>query len=75
MIKKRRGEIMVTVHKKIVVDKNGKPTEVIIPWKEYKEIEELLGLDLDKKAIEDLKQSRRDREKGKKDAYVKLDSI
>ena len=41
---------MVTVHKKIVVDKNGKPTE-------------------------DLKQARRDREKGKKDAYVELDSI
>ena len=57
---------MVTVHKKIVIDKKGKPTEVIIPWKEYKEIEELLGLDLDKKAIEGLKQARRDREKGKK---------
>ena len=66
---------MVTVHKKIVIDKKGKPTEVIIPWKEYKEIEELLGLDLDKKAIEGLKQARRDREKGKKDAYVELDSI
>jgi PHD/YefM family antitoxin component YafN of YafNO toxin-antitoxin module len=66
---------MRTVHKKIVVDENGKPTEVIIPWKKYKEIEELLGLDLDKKAIEDLKQAQKDREKGKKDAYVELDSI
>ena len=66
---------MVTVHKKIVIDKRGNPTEVIIPWKEYKEIEELLGLDLDKKAIEDLKQAQKDREKGKKDAYVELDSI
>lgn len=66
---------MVTVHKKIVIDKKGKPTEVIIPWKEYKEIEELLGLDFDKKAIADLKQAQKDREKGKKDAYVELDSI
>lgn len=66
---------MVTVHKKIIVDEKGKPTEVIIPWKEYKEIEELLGLDLDKKAIEDLRQAKKDREKGKKGAYVELDSI
>jgi PHD/YefM family antitoxin component YafN of YafNO toxin-antitoxin module len=66
---------MLTVHKKIVLDEKGKPTEVIIPWKKYKEIEELLGLDLDKKAIQDLMQARKDREKGKKDAYVELDSI
>ena len=66
---------MLTLHKKIIVDEKGKPTEVIIPWKEYKEIEELLGLDLDKKAIAHLKQARKDREKGKKDAYVELDSI
>jgi len=66
---------MLTVHKKIVVDEKGKPNEVIIPWKKYKEIEELLGLDLDKKAIEDLRQAQKDRERGKKDAYVELDSI
>ena len=66
---------MLTLHKKIIVDEKGKPTEVIIPWAEYKEIAELLGLDLDKKAIEDLKQAQKDRKKGKKDAYVELDSI
>ena len=66
---------MFTLHKKIIVDEKGKPTEVIIPWREYKEIEELLGLDFDKKAIEDLKQAQKDRGKGKKDAYVELDSI
>ncbi len=66
---------MITIHKKLVVDDHGKPTEVIIPWDEYKEMEELLGLDLDKTAIEDLKQARKDRAKGKKDAYSDLDSI
>ena len=54
---------MLTVHKKIVLDEKGNPTEVIIPWKVYKEMEELLGLDLDKNAIEDLKQAKEDREK------------
>ena len=31
---------MITLHKKIVVDEQGKPMEVIIPWDEYKELEE-----------------------------------
>ncbi len=66
---------MITIHKKLVVDEHGKPTEVIIPWDEYKEMEKLLGLDLDKTAVEDLKQARKDRAKGKKDAYSDLDSI
>ncbi len=66
---------MITIHKKLVVDKHGKPMEVIIPWDEYKELEELLGLDLDKRAISDLKQAQNDRAKGKKDAYLDLDSI
>ncbi|WKZ20215.1 MAG: hypothetical protein QY310_06525 [Candidatus Jettenia sp. CY-1] len=66
---------MVALHKKIVLDDKGNPTEVIIPWEEYKEIEELLGLDLDKNAIEDLKQAKEDKEKGIKDAYMELDSL
>ena len=66
---------MLTVHKKIVVDEKGKPTEVIIPWRKYKEIEELLGLDLDKRAVEDLRQAQKDREQGKKGVYVELDSL
>ncbi len=66
---------MITIHKKLVVDKHGKPMEVIIPWDEYKEMEELLGLDLDETAISDLKQAQNDRAKGKKEAYLDLDSI
>ncbi len=66
---------MLTIHKKIVVDNNGKPTEVIIPWAEYKEMEEMLGLDLDSDAVQDLKRGLSDRAKGKKDVYVDLDSI
>lgn len=66
---------MITVHKKIVVDGKGKPTEVIIPWEEYKEIEELLGLDLDKNALADLKQAKEDRENGRYEAYMELDSL
>jgi PHD/YefM family antitoxin component YafN of YafNO toxin-antitoxin module len=66
---------MIIVHKKIVVDEKGKPTEVIIPWEEYKEIEELLGLDLDENALDDLEQAREDRKDKRDGAYVELDSL
>ena len=66
---------MLTVHKKIVTDDKGNPLEVIIPWKEYKKIEELLGADFTKEVIEDLKQAKIDRENSNKDAYVDLESI
>jgi PHD/YefM family antitoxin component YafN of YafNO toxin-antitoxin module len=63
------------IHRKLVVDDQGMPTEVIIPWKEYREIEELLGLDLDANARDDLKKARQDREAGNKKAFVDIDSI
>jgi putative addiction module component (TIGR02574 family) len=35
------------IHKKIVVDEQGTPQEVIIPWAEFQKIQELLELDSD----------------------------
>ena len=66
---------MLTINKKVVKDVNGNPTEVIIPWEEYKKIEESLGLDLSQEAIEDLKQAKIDRDNSNKDAYIDLESI
>jgi PHD/YefM family antitoxin component YafN of YafNO toxin-antitoxin module len=65
----------MNIHKKIVVDEQGKPQEVIIPWDEFQEIAEILGLDLDPEALEDLRQAREDRESNKRDAYIDLDSL
>ncbi len=66
---------MISLHKKMVVNEEGKPTDVIIPWEEYKEIEESLGIDLDTNAIEDLNEAKSDREKGDKNAYLDLEAI
>lgn len=66
---------MLTIHKKMVIDDQGRPTEVIIPWEEYQELAELLGLDLDEDAIEDLSRAKADRDSGNQDAYASLDSI
>ena len=69
------GPDMRKIHKKLVVDEDGKPVEVIIPWDEFREMEEALGLDLDDAAVHDLRQARRDREAGKSDAFLELDAI
>jgi len=50
------------IHKKVVVDDTGAPKEVIIPWAEFREIEEILGLDLEPGVIDQLEEAKRDRE-------------
>ena len=69
------GAAMISIDKKYVVDEHGNPKEVLIQFEDFKKIEELLGLDLDDSAISDLQEARRNREAGKTDAYVNLDSI
>ncbi len=66
---------MLHIEKKYIVDENGAPKEVIIPFETFKWIEETLGLDLDQKTVSQLAEARQDREKGTPDAYVDLDSI
>lgn len=66
---------MLTIQKKLVVDEQGRPQEVIISWEQYQHISEMLGLDLDAEAIDDLRQARRDRATKNRSAYVNLASI
>ena len=62
------------IHKKLVIDEQGNPQEVIIPWSEFQEIAEILGLDLDDEAIKDLRQARQDRKKGT-EAFIDLEAL
>ena len=66
---------MITISKRYIVDEQGRPQEVVIPWDQYRQIAEILGLDLDEEAIADLRQARRDREAKNRDAYVEMDEI
>lgn len=61
---------MLEIHKKTFFDEEGKPREVLIPWEEFREIEEVLGLDLGADAVADLREARKDRESGNTAAYV-----
>jgi len=48
------------------------PLEVIIPWAQYCELSEALGLDLDEEAQADLREARADLLKGDKTAFTPL---
>lgn len=66
---------MIKIQKKIIVDAHGKPREVIIPWKQFCEIAETLGFDLNESARADLRATRRDLKNRKSSAFVPLSKI
>ena len=66
---------MLQIEKEYIVDEKGNPTKVVISLSDFRLIEEILGLDLDKVARDALIQARLDREKNVPDAYIDLDDI
>lgn len=66
---------MIIIHKKVVLDENGNPTEVIIPYKEFLELEELLGLDLEDEVKEHLRQAKKERILNEGNSYINLDEL
>jgi PHD/YefM family antitoxin component YafN of YafNO toxin-antitoxin module len=66
---------VIAIRKKIVVDKRGRPREVIIPWAQFCELSEALGLDLDKGAIADLRAARRDLKRRNTSAFKPLSAF
>ncbi len=63
------------LQKKLVVDDQGSPQEVIIPYAQFVELEEILGLDLDEEAEEDLRQGQADLEASNDEAFVSLEQV
>jgi len=66
---------MNTLKKKLVVSETGQPLEVIIPWDQFCEMQEALGLDLDDCARTDLIEARRDWDAGREEEFVPLSSL
>ncbi len=66
---------MTAIQKKIVVDEKGNPKEVIIPWAQYCELMEELGLDLDEEAAADLRAAREDWKTGNTAAFKPLSEL
>jgi hypothetical protein len=66
---------VIKIQKKIVVDEHGAPKEAIIPWKQFCEIAEALGFDLDEDAAPDLRIARRDWRQRKTDAFIPFSKL
>jgi len=60
----------MTITHKRVVDEAGNPKEAIIPWDQFVELQEILGLDFTAEEERDLVSARRDLEEGNWDAFV-----
>ncbi len=67
--------MMTQLHPKMVLTTQGQPLEVILPWTEYQELVEILGLDLDTPARAELIQARQDREQGNVEAYLDFEAL
>jgi hypothetical protein len=66
---------MNAIHPKIFVDEKGTPKEVLISWKEYQDLVETLGFDLDEESQKDLIEAKKDLETGNWDAFVDIDEL
>ena len=65
----------MNIDKKFIVDRQGKPKEVIISIEDFIKMEEILGWDLDEEAVQQLRDAKKDREGGKKEAFVYVDHV
>ena len=56
-----------------MTDETGKPTEVILPIEEYRELEEILGMDLSEADRQSLKEAQDGQKHGNTEAFRTLD--
>jgi len=65
----------MTITHKRVVDEAGNPKEAIIPWEQFVELQEVLGLDFTPDEEKELISARRDLEEGRWDSFVDREEI
>ena len=76
-VRRRMGHCrrMTAIQKKIVIDEHGEPLEVIIPWAQFCEISEALGLDFDAGAQAELREAIDDSRARRREAFTPLDEL
>ena len=60
----------VTITRKIVLDEEGNPSEVLIPYAQFVELAETYGLDFDENEQSELREALADSKARKRDAFV-----
>ena len=66
---------MTAIQKKIVIDEHGEPQEVIIPWAQFCELSDALGLDLDGIEQAQLREAIEDSRARRREAFTPLDQL
>lgn len=66
---------MTAIQKKIVVNERGEPQEVIIPWAQFCELSEALGLDFDAVEQAELREALQDSLARRREAFTPLDEL
>ena len=61
--------------KKIVVNEDGEPVEVIIPYDQFVDFMETYGLDMTEEEKEELREANADIDNGNKDAFMSLEEV
>ncbi len=65
----------MTITRKIVLNEQGQPSEVIIPYDQYIDIIEAFGMDLSAQSQEDLRVAMDDSIRGRREAFVTADEV
>jgi hypothetical protein len=65
----------MTITKKIVLDEQGKPTEVIMPYQQFVDLSETYGWDLDETEQSELKEALADSVSGNRSAFVPASGV
>ena len=63
---------MTAIAKKLVLNDQGAPVEVIIAWSDYQDLAERLGWDLEEADVADLLDAKADWKAGNNDAFTAL---
>ena len=66
---------MTAIQKRIVTDEHGEPVEVVIPWKQFCELSEALGLDLDATEQAELREALDDSLARRREAFTPLEEL
>lgn len=65
----------MTITKKLVLDENGEPSEVLIPYAQFVELAEACGLDLDEEEQGELREALTDSLAGNRSAFVPASEV
>jgi hypothetical protein len=65
----------IAIRRKLILDENGDPAEVVIPYDQFVEMVEIYGLDLADSEESDLREALADSRAGRREAFVPASDV